>query len=107
MTIYHDGTKIPIAPPKDSNSDITRGFQYELENGETIITSDWLINETPVTPNTTVNGLTMKMKYFVNNITKINLTGGELGRTYLITNRIRTNKTVQDDRSFYLKVIKL
>lgn len=106
-TIYHDGSKIPTASPKDVNSDIWRGFSYPLEPGETILSSEWLINEVDVTPNTTVAGLTMKFRHHFGNYTKINLTNGILGRTYLITNRVVTTRVAKDDRSFYLKVLKL
>jgi hypothetical protein len=107
MTIYHDGTKVPTAPPKDANSDVWRGFTYTLAENETIVSSEWLINETPASNGQTIAGLTMKYRYNQGIYTKINLTGGTLGRTYLITNRVVTTKTALDDRSFYLKIVKL
>lgn len=107
MTIYHDGEKIPTAKPKDVNSDIWRGFTYTLEEGESILSSLWLINEVEVTNGATVAGLTMQFSDFFGVYTKINLINGILGRTYLITNRVVTTRVAKDDRSFYLKVLKL
>lgn len=107
MTIYHNGVKIPQAAPKDSNSDVWYGFKYPLDEDELILTSSWLINDTAVTNNTAIAGLTMKASAKDNGVTKINLSGGTINKTYLITNRITTNKVPQDDRSFYIKVVKL
>lgn len=107
MTIYHDGTKIPTASPKDLNADIERGFKYPLEVGETILSSQWFINETLAIPGNIIDGLRIKSQYYVDNITKLSLAEGILNKTYFITNRVQTTRVVQDDRSFYIKVVKL
>lgn len=106
--IVHNGYKIPTAPPKDTDGIVWYGFDYPLESGESIISSAWLINNTPVSePDTVIDGLKFKLKATADNITKVQLAEGINNRVYTLTNRISTNKVPSNDYSFYMKVTKL
>jgi hypothetical protein len=104
MTIYHNGINIPTADPKDPDSDVWYGFTYTLEDIETISSSTWLINGTAVSNGQDVDGLTFESSSFSANVTKANLSGGNTGERYTVTNRIDTNVTPSDDRSMYITI---
>lgn len=106
--IYHDGKSIPTAYPKDIHSDVWYGFDYELETGETITSSAWLIDGVAVTnAGDSVNGMAYQAKDTAGQYTKLRLTGGIVGTTYTITNRITTTSTPSDDRSMYITGVEL
>ncbi len=107
MKIYHDGTKIPTATPKGHSSKVWYGFKHPLEDGEYLIASNWFINDTAVVLNTPIAGLNVLDTDIINDYTKLKLDEGILGKIYLITNKFSTNMKTLDERSFYLKVVKL
>ena len=89
-----DGSFIPDAPPKDPDSVIDYGVDWSnwLDAGETISTSVWpdlgdLVSESE--SNTTT-------------ATAIFVSGGVLGATYTLTNRITTNQGRTEDRSMFI-----
>ena len=106
MTITHNGKDIPTADPKDPDSDVWYGFTYQLEDLETISSSVWLINGTLVSNGQTVDDLTFEASDISDNVTKANVSGGNVGVRYTLTNRISTNVTPSDDRSMYINVVK-
>lgn len=95
MSIFvNDGTFIPDAPPKDPDSTIDYGIDWSswLASGETISTSAWpdlgdLVSESE--SNTTT-------------ATAIFISGGVLGATYTLTNRITTSAGRTEDRSMLI-----
>jgi len=100
-TITHDGTSIPLAPIKDPDSVVDYGFDWEnwldTENTETISTSTWILP----TDLTEVNSSTVGYK------TTVLLSGGNVGQTYTITNRITTSASRTEDRSMTIPVREL
>lgn len=105
MTITHNGKIIPTADPKDLDSDVWYGFTYPLKSGETISSSSWLIDGTAVNPSDTINGLTFEASSLSGTECQANLSGGTAGVKYCVTNRISTNLTPSDDRSFNLHIV--
>lgn len=103
--IEHDGVNIPTVAPKDPDSlGVEYGFTYPLKDGEVILESQWLINNTLVGNGDEVDGLTSLTTIYQSNVTKIALSGGVLGRRYTLTNRISTSITESDDRSMFMTV---
>jgi len=82
---------------KDPNAILDYGFDWSewLQTDETISTSTW----------TVPTGVTQASTQRTDTQTKIFLSGGTVGQTYRITNRIVTNQTRQDDRSILIKII--
>jgi hypothetical protein len=66
-----------------------------LDEGETIEASEW---ETP-------DGITVVSDDFDDTTTTIKLSGGELDKTYRITNHITSSQGEQDDKSIDILVI--
>jgi len=104
VVYYHDGVVIPTLPPKDPNSDEWFGFDYSLLDGEYILHSSWLINDTLVEPGDTVDGMTFEDSIMASNKTRVRLSGSTKGVVYEITNRYGTNVQPSLDRSFYLNI---
>lgn len=90
-----DGEFIPDAPPKDPDSTIDYGVDWSgwLASGETIVTSTW--------PD--LGDLTSVSESNTTTATAIFISGGVLGATYTLTNRITTNQGRTEDRSMYIK----
>lgn len=90
----NDGTFIPDAPAKDPDSIIDYGIDWSnwLTDGETIVTSSWpdLGDLVSVSESNTATA------------TAIFISGGVLGATYTLTNRITTNQGRTEDRSMYI-----
>jgi hypothetical protein len=105
MTIfYNDGSKIPAAPYKDPDSVMDYGADYSgwLSVGETISASVWLIDDTIVNAADTVNGLTLNRATSTTTATAAWLSGGTVGTTYTLTNRITTSQGRTEDRSMFV-----
>jgi hypothetical protein len=102
--VIHDGKKIPTADPKDIDSDVWYGFTYDLEEGEVITDSKWLINGVLVDVSDTQDTITVNAVSLVSNVARINISGGTLKRRFKLTNRIETTNTPRDDKSCYIKV---
>ena len=66
-----------------------------LDTGETIEESEW---EAP-------EGITVVSDAFDDTTTTIKLSGGELGKTYRITNHITSSTGEEDDKSIDIKII--
>ena len=95
MTVlYSDGTKIVSAPYKDPDSIIDYGFNWAawLATGETIASSVWVITS-GVTADSDDNDTTT---------TSVTLSGGTVGTTYTLTNRITTSAGRTEDRSMFV-----
>lgn len=88
---------------KDPNAELPYSMDWSawLGEGVTIVTSTWLISPSA--------GLTQSDDEILDGdqSTHVWLSGGTLGRTYTVTNRITTNETPArtDDRSFYLRIV--
>lgn len=99
--ITHDGTSIPSAPPKDPNSVIAYGFDWtswlDTTNSETISTSSWVSE----------SGLSVSAENVTGNICSATLSGGTVGYTYILTNRITTSFGRTEDRSMYIQIKEL
>ena len=95
MIFKHDGKVIPLAPNKDPNSIIDYGCDWTdwLAQGEVISTSTW----------TVPTGLTSVSTVKENFVTSIFLSGGTVGTTYTLTNRITTNQSRTEDASMYIR----
>ena len=93
-SFYSDGTFIPDAPPKDPDSIIDYGVDWSawLGSGETIITSAW--------PET--GGLVNEIESFTLTRSSIFVSGGTVGASYTLTNRITTNFGRTEDRSMII-----
>jgi len=91
---YSDGTFIPDAPPKDPNSTIDYGVDWStwLESGETIVTSTW--------PET--GALVSESESNTTTATSIFVSGGTVGATYTLTNRVVTSQGRTEDRSMLI-----
>lgn len=92
----HTGLFIPQAPDKDPNSNIDYGEDWNdttygpwLEVGETITASVWVV------PSGLVGGAESNST----TQTSIFLTGGTVGVTYTLVNRITTSAARTEDRS--------
>ena len=93
----HDGYEIPKAPPKDPDDIMSWGCDWSenLLQGEVISSSTWII-----TPNGLTN-LDSDLDSSNPNITTAILLGdGELGVTYVLTNRIVSNYRTEDRSMF-------
>ena len=93
-TFTHDGSFIPSGPDKDPDSDIDYGCDWTdwLEAGETITGSAWVV-PAGLVAGTEANDTTT---------TSIFLTGGTVGTTYTLTNRITTSDSRIEDRSMFI-----
>jgi hypothetical protein len=89
-----DGTFIPDAPAKDPDSIIDYGVDWSnwLATGETIVTSIW--------PD--IGDLVSESESNTTTATAIFISGGTLGATYTLTNRITTNQGRTEDRSMHI-----
>ncbi len=94
MKFQHDGITIPTAPSKDPDDEMSWGCDWSdnLAYGEVILKSSWIsIPSGLVHVSTGVSGPN----------TAISLAGGEIGVIYTLTNRITTDRRVED-RSMYI-----
>ena len=107
FVVEHDGKNIPTVGPKDVDSDVWYGFTYDLEDGEVITSSEWLINGVAIVIAGVQDTLTLEQASLVSNVTRANLSGGTLGVRFKLTNRISTTNTPLDDKSCYIKVVHL
>lgn len=102
--IEHDGTSIPTVDPKDPDATLDYMLNYNpttnpyLQSGETISTSSWFSDSSEVTLSLSSNTTTTATIW---------VSGGNVGTTYTITNRITTSDGRSDDRSFYLQIKEL
>lgn len=71
---------------------------YCAERATTITDSEWLIDPSGALTNEDDSIVTGNLK------TQIKLSGGDLGRTYTVTNRITTAAGGVDDRSFQVLI---
>ena len=94
-TFASDGTFIPDAPPKDPDSNIDYGVNWSswLQDGEIIVASEWIVPD----------GLIGGFESFSDSNAAIFLTGGTVGITYTLTNRITTNQNRIEDRSMLIE----
>ncbi len=94
MTFIHDGTHIPTAPHKDPDDTMSWGTDWSqsLASGEIITKSEWIIIPA---------SLTVEQEDFTSTTASILLSGGTIGITYLVTNRIQTRSRIED-RSMYI-----
>lgn len=95
MAIFtSDGTFIPDAPAKDPDSTIDYGIDWSnwLASGETITTSTWV----------DLGDLTSVSESSTTTATAIFISGGVVGATYTLTNRITTNQGRTEDRSMLI-----
>ena len=100
MTIFvSNGEFIPGAPNKDPDSIIDYGINWSdavvgswLATGETITTSTWIVT----------TGLTSVSESNSTTATAIFLSGGTIGETYTLTNRIVTSAGRTEDRSMLI-----
>ena len=107
FVVEHDGENIPTAGSKDVDSDVWYGFTYDLEDGEVITSSEWLINGVIILATSTQDTITLEQISLLGNVTRANLSGGTLGSRFTLTNRISTTNTPRDDKSCYIKVVHL
>ena len=63
-----------------------------LESGETIVTSVWTVDP----------ALTKSDEQVLNGVTSVFVEGGEVNKTYTLTNTITTSKSRRDSRSIRL-----
>lgn len=96
MGFVNDGRSIPRAPFKDPDSVIDYGCDFTewLDEGETIDSSTWL----------PVSGLTLTYSANTGYITGITVTGGEVGKRYILTNRVTTTDGRIEERSMRIVV---
>jgi len=96
MSFIHDGSTIPLAPVKDPDSTIDYGCDWSswLAESENISASSWL-----------VSGLDTSGE--VNNgvITGVTLSGGTVGESYQLTNRVTTSFGRTEDRSMIIRCL--
>ncbi len=78
----------------DSNLDFACDWSVWLQDDETIVTSVWLPDE----------GITTATPSVVGGRTVVWLSGGEVGQTYRVTNRITTSAGRIDDRTLLIRV---
>ena len=92
-----DGSFIVDAPVKDPDSIIDYGVDWSawLALDETILTSVWLVPA----------GLTSDSEAFTTTATAIFLSGGDVGTTYTLTNRIVTSEGRTEDRSMFIECV--
>ncbi len=81
---------------KDPNSvlDFSLDWSVWLQDSETITTSVWLPDE----------GITTATPSVVGERTVVWLSGGEVGQTYRVTNRITTSAGRIDDRTLLVRI---
>lgn len=92
---------------KDPQSIEPQGFDWtaylaELDAAETVTTSTWSITPSESPASLTISGETIVQGGLR---TKATLAGGTLGARYTVTNHIVTSSGVEDDRSFFVKVV--
>lgn len=89
----HNGERIPPAPPKTPNEILDWGIKWDdwLYEGEEILSSIWYVPA----------GLVGGVETITPGITGITLSGGTLGKTYKLTNRITTLQRV-GERSMFI-----
>lgn len=109
LVFLHDGSEIPETAPKHPKSRIFKGFIVKgLDEGETIISHSFLINDQEVEPGDTVDGLTFHISRTdgVSEV-KAEISGGIVGNEYLLTLNYSTQYVPSDYRSqtFEVKVL--
>ncbi len=82
--------------PKDSDalSDFSVDWSSWLATGETISTSEW----------TVPSGLTEGATTESSGVATVWLSGGAVGTTYRVSNKISTSESRVDERSFFVRV---
>ena len=93
--LKHDGSSIPtFVNPKDPDSvlDYATDWSRLLDTGETIATSTWI----------TDGEFTIAADSNTDTTATVWLSGGTIGNTGLLTNRVVTSAGRTIDRSFYL-----
>ena len=98
MAIVHDGISIPSVPTKDPDSVLDYKVTWSdwLATGEDIATSSFIVP----------SGLVLDSESNTINTATANISGGSVGTTYTVTNRIVTNSSPAktEDRSFIIPV---
>lgn len=102
MPIIHDGYKVPVAGPKGVG-DIA---WYSVTYDEDVLTSSWMVNDTPVDAGSVLGGLEVKETSASGGVAQVKLGGGYAKRTYKITNTVDTASTTLS-RSFYVDTLDL
>lgn len=77
----------------DAKLDYAVDWSVWLADGETIVTSDWVVPD----------GLAEDSASFDDDSATVWLTGGTAGTEYVVTNRITTGAGRIDDRSFRIR----
>ncbi|AIY17795.1 hypothetical protein GUY44_07230 [Pimelobacter simplex] len=78
----------------DADLDYTRDWAPWLAGGDTIETSTWIVED----------GIDHSRESHTDTAATIWLTGGTVGRTYSVTNRITTTSGRTDDRTFTIEI---
>ena len=80
---------------KDPHALLDYGVDWSgwLQDGETITTSEW-----------DADGLTEAATSEVNGIATVWLSGGTVGGTHLVQNKVSTSESRVDERSFFVRV---
>lgn len=90
---------IVVDKPKDPDSEEVFGINWtaylaEIADDETIASSSW----------TVPSGLTEESDSFTDTHANVKLSGGVVGATYRVTNRITTSGGTTDDESLIISV---
>ncbi len=102
---YHDGVNIPAAPYKDPESVIDYGSKYDgwLAPSEVIAISGYYVDGVLIQSNgQDVNGLVVDSTENNTTTTKAWLSGGVVGTSYTLTNRVTTSQGRTEDRSMII-----
>lgn len=101
--LVHDGTGVVRTPAFDPDTDQKRGFNYELKDGETVVTSDWMINDVYVTSGNSVDGLQLvDDEISAEGVALARLAFVEevaIGTEYRVSNLLSTNYYPKDKRT--------
>lgn len=104
MRATHVGDGPATLPDKDPNDKVWYGviWDAELESGVSISASEWITDLTVeadlVASSMTVDGVAYSA------VNKVLLSGGTVGQSYLVTNRVTLSDQQRLDRSFYVSV---
>lgn len=95
MSFAHRGRHIPAAPGKDpgDNIDYVADWTRFLDDGETLSSSSWIVQE----------GISVSSTHLNSPFATVWLRGGDAGVTYRITNRVITSGGRTAERSMNVR----
>lgn len=107
MAFIHRGNGPVSGPSKDPDEVLWYGIAWdeEIAEGESIVSSVWLLDAGIAQLSTLDDQVATVDDTTYQHVNKILISGGEVGQSYLATNRVTLSDAQVFDRSMRIKVV--